>query len=68
VIESVAEGLDGSARSARRRKSIALLALLAGGVSLARAVHDPELSEEIASAIRHAVLSLRTPTAAREAR
>jgi len=62
VVESVAEGLDGSGRSARRRNSIALLALLAGGVSLARAVHDPELSAEIASAIRHAALGLRTPT------
>ena len=68
VIDSVAEGVDGSTRSARRRKGIAMLALLAGGVSLARAVHAPALSEEIASAIRHAVLGLRTAATPRDPR
>jgi AcrR family transcriptional regulator len=66
VIDAVAEGLDASSRSTRRRTSIAVLALLAGGVSLARAVRDPVFSEEIASAIRHAVLGLRAPAASRE--
>ena len=33
---------------ARRSKAIATLALLSGGVSLARAVNDPAFSKEIA--------------------
>jgi len=37
-----------------RDEAIALLALLVGGVSIARAVADPALSETIASAIRQA--------------
>ncbi|MEI9885759.1 MAG: TetR/AcrR family transcriptional regulator [Rhizomicrobium sp.] len=52
VIDAVAEGLDAPSRAARRRESIVLLALLAGGVSLARAVRDPALAEEIAAAVR----------------
>lgn len=63
VIDAVAEGIHGSSRSARRRTSIVTLALLAGGVSLARAVRNPAFSEEIASAIRHAVLGLRAAAA-----
>lgn len=37
-----------------RADAIALLALLSGGVTLARAVADPELAEEIAAAVRAA--------------
>jgi hypothetical protein len=37
-----------------------MLALLSGGVSLARAVNDPALSKEIAAAIRATLL--RPPT------
>jgi TetR/AcrR family transcriptional repressor of nem operon len=59
VIDSVVLGVDGSSRSVKRKQSIAILALLAGGVSLARAVRDPALSEEIAIAVRSAVLGLR---------
>ena len=53
VIEDTAEGLSGE-RSEREDRAIALLALLSGGVTLARAVSDPELSERIAQAIERA--------------
>ena len=41
-----------------RAGAIALLALLSGGVSMARAVQDPALSEEIAVAVRAAAARL----------
>jgi len=53
IIEDTAEGLTGE-RSDREDRAIALLALLSGGVTLARAVSDPELSERIAQAIERA--------------
>ncbi len=52
VIEAAADGMPAATARERRRDAIVLLALLSGGVSLARAVKDPALSEEIASAIR----------------
>lgn len=51
IVTLFADGLDGNS-SVQKKKSIALLALLAGGVSLSRAVHDPALSGEIADAVR----------------
>lgn len=43
-------------------RALALLALCAGGVALARAVHDPKLSEQILTACRHLALeSLPAP-------
>jgi TetR/AcrR family transcriptional repressor of nem operon len=57
IILSVADGLDGKPK-ARREKATALLALLVGGVTLARAVHDQEFSDEIAAAVRKAALTL----------
>jgi AcrR family transcriptional regulator len=57
IIASVADGLDGKPK-ARREEAIALLALLAGGVTLARAVQDKELSNEIAAAVRKSALRL----------
>lgn len=56
VIAAAAEGLNASTSKARRNDAIVLLALLSGGVSLARAVKDPALSEEIAAAVRSALL------------
>lgn len=52
VIEAAAGGVQD------RAGAIALLAMLSGGVSMARAVRDPALSEEIAAAIRRAALAL----------
>jgi hypothetical protein len=57
VIGSVADGLDGKPK-VRREEATALLAILVGGVTLARAVHDEEFGNEIASAIRKAALRL----------
>lgn len=57
LIDAVAAGLHGSAK-VKRDESIALLALLAGGVTLARAVNDGEYSKEIATAVRKAALAL----------
>ena len=57
IIETVAAGLDGQA-DARRDEAIALLALLVGGVTLARAVNDTAISQDIAAAVRKAALDL----------
>ena len=59
MIEVAADGIDAPSRAARRRETLALLALLAGGVSLARAVRDPVLSKEIANAVRFACANVR---------
>ena len=56
VIDIAANGMSAKTNSERRAEVIALLALLSGGVSLARAVHDPELADEIAAAVRRAAL------------
>ncbi len=57
IIASVADGLDGKPK-VRREEATALLAILVGGVTLARAVHDAEFSNEIAAAVRKAALRL----------
>ncbi len=57
IIETVADGLNGKAK-ARRKEATALLALLVGGVTLARAVHEEDFSKEIAQAIRKAAQQL----------
>ena len=54
VIEAAAEGMAAAAEADRRADATALLALLAGGVSMARAVKDPAMGEEIAVAVRRA--------------
>lgn len=51
VISAVADGLEGRTAAAKRSEAIAMLALLSGGVSMARAVDDPELAKEIAAAV-----------------
>lgn len=56
VIDAAAAGLPGVSEQARRDDAIALLALLAGGVSLARAVKDPALAVEIAAAVKQAAM------------
>ena len=47
-----------TAQGTSRAEALALLALLSGGVSLARAVQDPALSAEIAEAVRAAATRL----------
>lgn len=55
IIQTLADGLEGRPK-VRREEATALLALLVGGVTLARAVHDPVVSDEIAAAVRKAAL------------
>lgn len=56
VVDAAADGLEGPSVKARRKEALVMLALLSGGVSLTRAVNDPEFSEEIAAAIRGALV------------
>ncbi len=58
IIDLVAGGLTADGSSSRRDRSIVLLALLSGGVNLARAVEDKALSEEIAAAVLKAAQAL----------
>jgi NADH:ubiquinone oxidoreductase subunit F (NADH-binding) len=46
VVEAMASDLQGG-----RQEALALLALLVGGVSIARAVEDPDFAAEIAEAV-----------------
>ncbi len=59
VVDAAADGLQGPSSKARRNEAIVMLALLSGGVSLARAVNDPAFSDEIAAAIRGALAKSR---------
>ncbi|MGB8291020.1 TetR/AcrR family transcriptional regulator [Rhizobium ruizarguesonis] len=66
LIEEVAVGLPGgeiSGQSQRRREdhAILLLAMLSGGVTLARAASDPALSKRIADVIAQAALTAIEP-------
>ncbi len=56
VLETLAKGLPSDKSVSRRDRAWVVLALLSGGVSLARAVEDEALSEEIAAAVLKAVL------------
>jgi TetR/AcrR family transcriptional regulator, transcriptional repressor for nem operon len=58
LIEEVSAGLGDEARTDRDDKAIALLAMLSGGVTLARAVRDPALSKRIADAVERAAVAL----------
>jgi AcrR family transcriptional regulator len=55
IIEEVASGLTGNSIMTREEDAIALLALLSGGVTMARAVSDPALSMRIVEALERKV-------------
>ena len=57
VIAAAAAGLDGPPGE-REAKATALLALLSGGVTMARAVRDPALAQRIADSIGAAAVSI----------
>ncbi|WP_028225709.1 TetR/AcrR family transcriptional regulator [Paraburkholderia ferrariae] len=66
LINEVSAGLDdvpAAGRDERDDRAIALLAMLSGGVTLARAVHDPALSERIAKAIGRHAMAMSEPEA-----
>lgn len=56
VVKTVAEGLEGGSFESRMDRAWAFLAILSGGVSMARGVADPTLSEVIAQSVRDAAL------------
>lgn len=58
IIDEVASGLSDHSTTERDDVAIALLALLSGGVTLARAVPDPALSERIAQAVGRLALAM----------
>ena len=58
LVDEVASGLSTRRSAKRDETAIILLALLAGGVTLARAVSDPALSDKIAHAVRKQALTI----------
>ncbi|WP_116135987.1 TetR/AcrR family transcriptional regulator [Trinickia diaoshuihuensis] len=62
VIDEVSSGLSDLPGADHGDRAIALLSLLAGGVTLARAVRDPAVSERIANAVsRYATALVDAP-------
>ncbi len=57
VAHAVADGLSGADAADRLQRAWALLAILTGGVTLARAVEDQAVSEAIAVAVRKTALA-----------
>lgn len=66
VAEAVADGLDHLPSSERLNRAWALLALLSGAVTIARALNDQVASDFIAQAAKCAALDLCLDQAARE--
>jgi hypothetical protein len=58
IIDEIAMGMTTGDIQNREDKAIALLAMLSGGVTMARAVSDPKLSERIAHAVQRHALEL----------
>ena len=58
VAEAVAQGLPTGSLPARRKTAWAILAMLSGGVSLARSAADPKTGAQIAAGIKGAVMAL----------
>jgi len=58
LIEEVASGLSARRGARRDDTAITLLALLSGGVTLARAVSDPALADKIAQAVQNQALTI----------
>ncbi len=68
VIDAVAAGLEPDSDDDGRGRAIALLAILVGGVSMARAVKDASLAEEVADSVRRAAISMVEKAKARRFR
>jgi TetR/AcrR family transcriptional regulator, transcriptional repressor for nem operon len=56
VARAVADGLSGASAAGRLQRAWALLAVLSGGVTLARAVNDQTVANGIAAAVRKAAV------------
>ncbi|MFP6562684.1 TetR/AcrR family transcriptional regulator [Paraburkholderia sp. B3] len=61
LVDEVSAGLDDLPAAGRDDRAIAFLALLSGGVTLARAVRDPALSERIAKAVSRYATAMTEP-------
>jgi TetR/AcrR family transcriptional repressor of nem operon len=57
LIEILADAVPGRSKAQRRRKAVAGLAGLVGALTLARAVADPALSNEILDAVKRELLA-----------
>jgi TetR/AcrR family transcriptional regulator, transcriptional repressor for nem operon len=57
LISILAKAVPGASKAARRRKAVAAMAGLVGAVTLARAVKDASLSDEILEAVRRELLA-----------
>lgn len=57
VVDAIAQGLEGGTLPSRRKRAWALMSILSGGVTLARAVEDSQLSARVASSIRAVALN-----------
>ncbi|MGO9630800.1 MAG: TetR/AcrR family transcriptional regulator [Xanthobacteraceae bacterium] len=57
LIDILAQAVPGRTKAVRRRKAVAAMAGLVGALSLARAVGDPALSDEILDAVSHELLA-----------
>jgi TetR/AcrR family transcriptional repressor of nem operon len=60
-LDVLAEAVPGRLKAARRRKAIATMAALVGAVTLARAVSDQRLSDEILAAVHRELLETFGP-------
>lgn len=58
VIEAVAQGLPSGSTTEKANRAVALLALLSGGVTMARALADEALAAQTAEGIRSAALAI----------
>lgn len=58
VADAVAQGLPNGALPTRRKTAWAILAMLSGGVSLARSAADPKTATQIAAGIKSAITTL----------
>jgi len=58
IIELVANGLDGDSKNERLCRAWALISVLIGGLTVARAVQTEEAAEKIASCISNAAVSV----------
>jgi TetR/AcrR family transcriptional repressor of nem operon len=57
LVDIIAKAVPSGSKAARRRKALAAMAELVGALTLARAVDDPSLSDEILDAARRELLA-----------
>ncbi|MEO6993827.1 MAG: TetR/AcrR family transcriptional regulator [Lacunisphaera sp.] len=57
LIEAIAGGLPKGSLPTRRKTAWAILALLSGGVTMARAINDPKMGIQIANAVTASVIA-----------